>query len=147
MNDPENESSYLFTTKKECCDEWFPFADDCEGSTASQTEEKFYPVYDGGNTCSKKQVKDFEGHENERYGTLEECCVAKFSHNKQQCCDAPGMGGCAATGEIVYIPDWTLSKCDERSRATLLPHEEYIAEASRQECCDWFFRWNKDCSA
>ena len=71
----DNAGDYLFTTQKECCNKWFPYDDNC----VNQIGEKFYPNYDSSNTCSKKQIKNFEAYETERYDTLEECCFTKVS--------------------------------------------------------------------
>ena len=94
------------------------------------------------NICSKKATKDFESFEQERYSTLEECCADKFNYFKKECCDAPDMGGCAATGETVWLPLWDEDNvCEERSKETLALHEETFAKESKDACCQAYYRW------
>jgi hypothetical protein len=145
MKEDVNEEDYLFDTQADCCERWFAYADDCVGAASSPSSEKFYPVYGTGG-CSKKQVKDFEAFEQDRYDTLEACCSDKFSFGKRECCDSPGMGGCGTSGEVVYLPDWSNNQCEERSKSTLAVHEEAYAKASEKLCCNEFFGWEgNDC--
>lgn len=137
MNDSPD--VYLFSSKKDCCDEWFSYNPFC--ATAASTAKKFYPDLSTG-LCAKKQEKDFESYEVDRYDTLEECCSAKFSsYNYDACCSAPGLGGCAPTGVVVYLPDWTDSNCYAKSQTALATHEEVNAFSSASDCCSSRFGW------
>lgn len=135
----ENESYYMFSTKKECCDTWFSYDPYCFSS--SSTEEKFYPDFSSG-VCGKKQEKEFESYEVERYNTLEECC-STFAYSYSQCCDTPGLGGCALTGVVVYVPDWFQSECYAKSETALLDHEDVVSYSTASECCGTLFGWRK----
>ena len=133
----DNESYYLFSSKQECCDEWFAFDPYC--ATSTSTKEKFYPDQSTG-LCAKKKEKEFESWERDRYDSLEECCSAKFStYNYAECCSAPGLGGCSTTGVVKYLPDWNTGSCNARSETSLPPWEAIFAGDSASECCSTNF--------
>ena len=137
----ESPTYYLFSSQKECCDQWFSYDPFCVASTS--TKKKFYPVLSSGG-CARKQLKDFEPYERERYDTLEECCSDKFTgYGYDQCCSSPGMGGCTPTGVVAYIPDWYKSVCFQKSQAALSEHEKVVAYTSASDCCSELFGWKK----
>lgn len=132
---------YMFSSQKECCDQWFSYDPFCVASTS--TKKKFYPDLSTGQ-CGRKQLKDFETYERERYDTLEECCTDKFSgYSYDQCCASPGMGGCTPTGVIAYLPDWYKSVCFAKSESALAEHEKVTAYTSASKCCGELFGWKK----
>ena len=133
----ENEDSYLFSSKSECCDHWFFFDPYC--ATSSSTKEKFYPDQSSG-LCNKKAEKEFESWERDRFETLEECCSDKFStYNYDACCSAAGLGGCTPTGVVKYVPDWNTSSCLAKSETSLTAWENTVESDSASECCSEYF--------
>jgi hypothetical protein len=138
---------YLFTSQKECCAQWFSYDPFCVASTS--TKKKYYPDLSAGH-CGRKQLKDFDSSERERYDTLEECCSDKFSgYGYDQCCSSPGMGGCTPTGTIAYLPDWYKSVCFQKSETALADHEKVVSYTTASDCCTELFGWKKPacCSA
>lgn len=141
MMRPENKDGYLFTTRQECCNEWFSNDPNCNESNTNV--EKYYPIIGGENICAKKKMSDFKDGEIFRYNSLEECCVKKFPHAKEECCESSGMGGCPLTGTVVWMPMWgsDLNKCEERSQEALAPHEIAHANGSEADCCEAHYDW------
>ena len=141
MMRPENKDGYLFTTREKCCNEWFEQDPNCNESNTNV--EKFYPIIGGENICSKKKITDFGDGEIFRYNSLEECCVKKFSHAKEECCESSGLGGCPLIGNIVWMPMWgsDVNKCEERSQEALAPHEIAHAKGSEADCCEAHYDW------
>jgi hypothetical protein len=135
----ESPDYYLFSSKKECCDEWFSYDPFC--ATSASTEEKFYPDLSTG-VCGVKQEKEFESHETARYDTLEQCC-SLFPYSYDDCCNTPGLGGCEIVGVVMYIPDWSNSVCYARSESSLADHEVITAFSSASDCCGSLFGWRK----
>lgn len=135
MNNAANKEYYLFATKSECCDAWFSSATECD-DPVDPNAETFVPVY-SQNSCSKKKAKDLKSYEKDRYDTLDECCSNKFSYSKKECCGE----GCIASGEVVYLPDWSSSKCFAQSKQSLSDYEETPSYASKVACCNDQFSW------
>lgn len=135
MNNAANKEYYLFATKSECCAAWFSSATDCD-DPPDPNAEKYVPVY-SEKSCSKKKVKDLETYDRDRFETLDECCSNKFSYSKKECCG----DGCTASGEIVYLPDWSTNKCLAQSKQTLSEYEETPSYTSKVACCKDQFNW------
>jgi hypothetical protein len=140
MNDSPN--IYLFSSKKDCCDQWFSYDPFC--ASAASTKKKFYPDLSTG-LCARKQEKEFASYERDRYDTLEECCSDKFSsYGYEACCSAPGLGGCIPTGVVRYLPNWTDSECYAKSETALAYHEVDDSFESASACCSSVFGWKLD---
>jgi hypothetical protein len=137
----ESASYYMFSSQKECCDQWFSYDPFCVASTSSK--KKYYPDLSTGQ-CGRKQLKEFDSYERERFDTLEECCSAKFSsYGYDQCCASPGLGGCLTTGVVAYLPDWFKSVCFQKSESALAESEKVYAYTSASDCCGQLFGWKK----
>jgi hypothetical protein len=137
----ENENYYLYSSKQECCDNWFAYDNLCMSS--SSTKDKFYANQSTG-LCAKKPEKEFESWERDRYDTLEECCSAKFStYNFHQCCSQSGVGECSTSGSVMYLPDWDTKSCVARSESTLAPWEAIYGAESASQCCSINFGYSK----
>ena len=137
----ENDNYYLFSSKQECCDNWFSYDSLCMSS--SSTKDKFYADQSTG-LCAKKPEKEFEAWERDRYDTLEECCSAKFSsYNYAQCCTQSGVGECSISGTVIYLPDWDNMSCVARSESTLAPWEVIYGADSASQCCSKNFAYSK----
>lgn len=135
----ENDSYYLFSSKQDCCEQWFAYDQFCMTSTS--TKKKFYPDQATG-LCGMKKEKEFESWERDRYDSLEECCSTKFStYNYENCCNSPGLGGCSTTGTVKFVPDWSTSSCKARSESVLAPWEEIFAEDSATAFCQVNFSY------
>jgi hypothetical protein len=131
--------SYLFSSKAECCDAWFSYDEFCK--TSSSNAMKFFPNFSVG-MCDRKQEKEFESWERERYDSLEECCSAKFAYSYDTCCSAPGLEGCATTGVVLFIPNWSSQSCVGKDEASLQPWEEIYATTA-SKCCSTNFGWKR----
>ena len=141
MSQPDIRQEYIFTTQAECCAKWFSYAPECVGGlgTASVVE-KYYPDW-VSDRCSKKSENLFKSWEQEKYDTLEQCCIEKFSYAMEICCDSPGMGGCGGAGTTVFLPDWKANKCVRRDKATLATYELEFAHDTQSSCCSAYFNW------
>jgi len=136
MRRPENIDGYLFSTREECCDEWFKWDPYCQDG-GDPDLERYFPLEDGSNQCSKKKVVDFVDGEIYRYHSLEECCINKFNYAIEECCNSPGMGGCPFSGTVVWLPKWGENKCEQRSDEHLaFDYELEFSRASKEECCE-----------
>jgi hypothetical protein len=94
--------------------------------------------------CGKKAENEFESFEVDRYDTLEECCSAKFpSYGYDTCCSDSDLGGCQATGDVVYLPDWIKITCFAKSESVLQEYEKDEAYVSAKVCCNEKFGWNQ----
>lgn len=135
MNNAANKEYYLFETKAECCAAWFSSAADCVDQE-DPNAEKYVPVY-SENSCSKMKNKDLESYDKDRFDTLDECCSSKFSNSKKECCGDK----CTASGETVYLPNWSTSKCFALSKQLLSEYENTPSYSSNVECCNEQFGW------
>jgi hypothetical protein len=136
----ENQGEYLFETQKACCEAWYSYSEECAGS-GDPTALKYFPAYTSGG-CDRKQAMEFEGYEQVRYDSLQECCEEQFSYNKLVCCESPGMGGCGDE-VIIYLPDWENNKCVSRERGSVAHFEEDFTHETLRSCCDSYFSWTR----
>ena len=145
MRRPDTADGYLFSTREECCNEWFKWDPYCKDE-GNPDLEKFFPLEDGSNYCSKKKISEFERDKGEiySYNSLEECCINKFNYAREECCESPGMGGCPldSAGTIVWLPKWGENKCEQRSEEHLaFDYELEFSRASEEECCKAHYNW------
>lgn len=141
----DNPDDYLFDSELECCQTWFSYGPCAKSSLLSGP--KFLPDW-AANVCVQKS--DIETWElDDVYDSLDECCSQRFAYNKQECCSAPGMGGCSGEGAgsgsepVVYLPDWSASKCDSKSESTLASYEGIYSFPTIDDCCKTQFGWDR----
>lgn len=137
-----NYGQYFSNSKRECCEQWFPYdVKGCVGpSTGGSTTELFVPNWVDFN-CAKKLEKDMDDWElNDTFGSLEECCKKRFSYAYATCCSSPGLDGCSSLStETLYFP--RDGKCVEGSEGEMEPYEISFAEESVRKCCSSNFWW------
>ena len=120
----------------------FPFVDfgwdaSCVESSASSSTLKFYS---DSSQCRQKALSDFEAWEaDERFDTLDECCLANHPYQLSECCDSEGLGGCNLSGTIKYLPNWVSQSCYAKDAALMLEWESSVSHNSMSDCCETQF--------
>ena len=94
----------------------------------------FYPDY-GKASCYEKPLSEFDKYDTEKYVTKNSCCMTKFSGNILACCENGG-GECTATGNPLYLPNWSDQKCEERDSTLVSGWEIDWVSYSIEECCE-----------
>lgn len=135
-----NPSTYLFSTKATCCQEYYPFTySECMGGSSSGSGLKWYADWTSGDeTCKNdgKAPKYMIDHDQDSlkswlFDDLEDCCSVNFSYTMKGCL----ASGNSYVGSRKYYPDWngqdeTSCKIDDASS----PAPEYMHQSG-----EWFF--------
>ena len=117
-----------------CCKSHFLWDLNC-GVPQLASILQYFPDH-SASQCDSKPMTEFKEFENERFDTLDECCLAKFPNDLVNCCGADGLGGCIESGVVKYLPDWLGEKCVSKDANYVLPWEESWAQDSVTVCCD-----------
>ena len=117
-----------------CCKSHFLWDLNC-GVPQLASILQYFPDH-SASQCDSKPMTEFKEFENERFDTLDECCLAKFPNDLVNCCGADGLGGCIESGVVKYLPDWLGEKCVSKGANYVLPWEESWAQDSVTVCCD-----------
>ena len=138
-----NQQQYFSSSKRECCQQWFPYAlKTCVGpTTGGSTVEYIVPNWID-RYCESKKEGDMEEYElADTFETIEECCKKRFSTSYSECC----RGECVISTTKLYYPEY--GKCVEGVEGEMLQHQLIFAEDSVQNCCSSNFWWlsQKEC--
>eukprot|EP00986_Skeletonema_menzelii_P003768 scaffold1206_cov105-Skeletonema_menzelii.AAC.3 len=138
-----NQQQYFSSSKRECCQQWFPYAlKTCVGpTTGGSTVEYIVPNWID-RYCESKKEEDMEEYElADTFETIEECCKKRFSTSYSECC----RGECVISTTKLYYPEY--GKCVEGVEGEMLQHQLIFAEDSVQNCCSSNFWWlsQKEC--
>lgn len=99
----ENKIVYLFSTKADCCQEHYSWNyEECVGSAASNSGQKYYPDWLGDDTCKNDGAAPTYMVKNPNMwlqDTLSDCCTKNYGWKMREC-----MKGSSSSG--LYYPDW-----------------------------------------
>ena len=133
--------TYFSASKRECCEQWFPYnLKGCVGpSIEGSTKELFVPNW-AEYHCESKQEGEMDDWElADSFGSLEECCKERFSSSFSDCCSSSGSNECSLSSEILYFP--REGKCIQGVESAMEPYEIAFSESSIRECCASNFWW------
>jgi hypothetical protein len=139
----DNLDDYLFDSREECCKAFFAW-ESCNWDTQDLSEAKFFPDWQNSGCKLKSNFEPWET--DQMFDTLDDCCTELFYYNKEDCCNAPGLGGCPAKGadpdpNEVYLPDWSSDMCFGKNDGELAYHEVAFFKTTIKNCCDTYFSW------
>ena len=142
----ENSVVYLFSTKRDCCEEHYSFSlEKCLGTSAGTSGRKYYPDWLGDNTCKNNGAAPTYMVQNPAMwlsDTLEACCNTHYSWKKAEC-----MGTTFSAASGLYFPDWegVDDRCinDTVAPAYMLQNPALWLSDTLEACCNTHYSWKK----
>ena len=135
-----NPAEYLFSSKEECCNQWYWYdpscADDAGSSpTASNSSNLWYPNFDlhEGNTCvndGQEELYMQSNPTNYLFSNQEECCNQWYWYDLS-CSDDTGSSS-VSSSQMKFYPDQSTGICGQKSEFESWELDQYD---SIEECC------------
>jgi hypothetical protein len=140
----ENAIVYMYSTKRDCCNEHYSWNLECMGESMGTTGNKYYPDWTGDDICKN----DGEGPTYMAlnptmwlHDTLAECCAQNYDWKMNECMSLAEDGG---TG--LYYPDWSGDNeaClnDSQEPQYMIQNPSIWMFSTLAECCEKYYSYN-----